>query len=186
MKTCFNCRYVNDDDACYCASCGADISSGALAEEQRFLDDCRRSLNHERRALRIVGIVFTVIAAIICLGLIAALIGTLASVSDATDEAALVTTVSFIAITIDLFVYVPWLLVTGIVNLVSASRTEKAMDAVYTDLSAVVRRNGSVKRIVFGAFFNSIAMIFIIINFSKLKSNRALIERIIARQSQTF
>lgn len=191
MKTCWNCHTANVDEAGYCASCGADLSTGALAEEKRFLDDCRRSLGHERRALRIVGIVFIVFCAIMMLMLLLMFLNEAATVSfiiddvgdGAADDIAFAGAAVFMLALIYLFVYFAVFLASGIVNLVSASRTGKMLDMVYTDLSAVNKRNGSAKRIVFAAFFNTIAMIFIIINFSRLKKNSALVERIIARQN---
>lgn len=174
MKTCWRCHTSNGDGAGYCASCGADLSTGVLAEEQRFLDDCRISLRHERRALRIFGIVFIVFCAIT----LAVMPLIFISVRNA-----YITAFALILAELYLFVYFAMFLAIGIVNLVSASRTGKAIDAVYTDLSAVNKRNGSAKRIVFAVFFNTIAMIFIIINFSRLKKNSALVERIIAKQN---
>ncbi|MBQ3229827.1 MAG: hypothetical protein IJO64_00195 [Clostridia bacterium] len=183
MKTCWKCNRDNDDSVCYCAFCGAELKNDAHAEEQRFLDNCHRFLRYERLAYRITGIVFPILALLYVL-----LAFVYAGYPEQVDEEmiGLVLIPIFVYIIFMFVVYAVLFLGAGLVNLIASFKMTNTLNSVYTDLSVVQRRNGSAKRIVFAAFFNSIALVFVIINFVRFKSNKQLVERIIAKQKGTF
>ena len=52
------------------------------------------------------------------------------------------------------------------------------MNSLYTDCEETVKRCSSVGMIVFGALFNTVAMIFIIINFVNVKNNEKILKEI--------
>lgn len=96
----------------------------------------------------------------------------------AEDEAAALMVVGILFI-----VYGVVFLPVAIVNLVLKSKVGKYRDKLYTDCTDGVKHASSVGTIVLGAIFNSIALIFIIINFIFMKRNRETFERIKANQA---
>ena len=96
----------------------------------------------------------------------------------AEDEAAALMVVGILFI-----VYGVVFLPVAIVNLVIKSKVGKYRDKLYTDCTDGVKHASSVGTIVLGAIFNSIALIFIIINFIFMKRNRETFERIKANQA---
>ena len=96
----------------------------------------------------------------------------------AEDEAAALMVVGILFI-----VYGVVFLPVAIVNLVIKSKVGKYRDKLYTDCTDGVKHASSVGTIVLGAIFNSIALIFIIINFVFMKKNRETFERIKANQA---
>lgn len=96
----------------------------------------------------------------------------------AEDEAAALMVVGILFI-----VYGVVFLPIAIVNLVIKSKVGKYRDKLYTDCTDGVKHASSVGTIVLGAIFNSIALIFIIINFIFMKRNRETFERIKANQA---
>ena len=54
--------------------------------------------------------------------------------------------------------------------------------ALYKDFRAAHKRCNSIGMIIFGYFFNTIALVFYVINFVRMKSNKAMAERILTRQ----
>ena len=96
----------------------------------------------------------------------------------AEDEAAALMVVGILFI-----VYGVVFLPVAIVNLVLKSKVGKYRDKLYTDCTDGVKHASSVGTIVLGAIFNTIALIFIIINFVFMKKNRETFERIKANQA---
>lgn len=96
----------------------------------------------------------------------------------AEDEAAALMVVGILFI-----VYGVVFLPVAIVNLVLKSKVGKYRDKLYTDCTDGVKHASSVGTIVLGAIFNTIALIFIIINFIFMKRNRETFERIKANQA---
>ena len=72
----------------------------------------------------------------------------------------------------------------AIVNLKMVSRAEHYMNIVYTDAAAVEERAGNVGMIVLAAFFNSIALVFIIINFVRSKTEKDVLKSAQRRQEE--
>ncbi len=96
------------------------------------------------------------------------------------DEAAIAIV---LAVGIVFIVYGVLFLPIGIVNLVMKNKLTKYREKLYTDCTDGVKHASSVGTIVLAAFFNSIALIFIIINFVFMKKNRETFERIKANQA---
>ena len=99
--------------------------------------------------------------------------------SDAEEAAA----VSILVVGIMFIVYGVLFLPIAIVNMVLKGKVGKYRDKLYTDCTDGVKHAGSVGTIVLAAFFNTIALIFIIINFVFVKNNRETFERIKANQA---
>lgn len=119
--------------------------SGNKEAQQALLDNIYLRLKHERLCWKIFGFVWL-------------------------GYAALFTIIGFFAPVVFLYValmYVP----LGIINFKMIGKVDYYMNTLYTDCEPVVKRCSSVGMIVFGAIFNTIAMIFIIINFVNVKSN---------------
>lgn len=191
----------------------AQAPAAAPLSEQACLDKLATGLKHERLCFKIVGIVSLVLAAIMLVsGIIMTVAGayTAGEINDynhysdyiydlddffsdfdddfysynyyyntyAEDEAAALMVVGILFI-----VYGVVFLPVAIVNLVIKSKVGKYRDKLYTDCTDGVKHASSVGTIVLGAIFNSIALIFIIINFIFMKRNRETFERIKANQA---
>ena len=61
-------------------------------------------------------------------------------------------------------------------------KARKYRDMINYDLNTVVKRCDSIGLIVLGALFNQPALIFIIINFVRVKCKKKLIDQIINKQ----
>ncbi len=66
----------------------------------------------------------------------------------------------------------------AVISFVMVSKVNNYMNSLYTDCEPAVTRCSSVGMIVFGAFFNTVAMIFIIINFVNVKTNEKTLKDI--------
>lgn len=66
----------------------------------------------------------------------------------------------------------------AVISFIMVGKVDRYMNTLYTDCGPVVERCSSVGMIVFGALFNTVAMIFIIINFINVKSNKQTLEDI--------
>ncbi len=137
------------------------------AEEQALLDQFNLGLKHERLAWKIMAIVYAavmgvyffiaVIFACVSLGLLPAVV---------------------------LFcLYGVFFLPCAVINFYMCNRLTEYRNKLYTDCTDGIGHY-SVGSIVFSAFFNNIALIFIIIYFIKAKCNTNVIERIKARQDK--
>ena len=173
MKYCGYCGQVMDDSDEFCKKCGAAAiptpdatpDDVALAEEREFINGLHK----------VTGIVFLVLAAIyVFFGFIFAVAGL------ASEEVA-ITGVGITYMFICGITFVP----LAVINLVMVFKTQKYMTMIEqgTDIGAAITRAGSVGMIVFAAFFNEIALIFIIINFVRVKCNQQVIARIFDRLS---
>ena len=74
------------------------------------------------------------------------------------------------------------LLPAAIISFIMIKKVEYYQSTVDTDISIARTRCTSVGMLVFCILFNTIAMIFFIINFAKTKNNAAAFDRIAARQ----
>lgn len=144
-----------------------------IKEEREFLDVTHRFLRWERKAWSVTGKVLLifgiVLAALLCIIGIA--------VGAASSE---------IAVTIMLIVYAivysVLLIGIGIVNLKAGGKIAQYTDTLYKDFSIANKRCNSIGMIIFTYFFNNIALVFFVINFVRMKCNKKLIARILARQ----
>ncbi len=121
-----------------------EAPSSTKEEQQALLDNIYARLKNERLCWKIFGFVWL-------------------------GYAALFTVLAFAAFPIILYnlLFVPF----AIISFKMIGKVDYYMNTLYTDCTPTVDRCGSVGMIVFGAFFNTVAMIFIIINFVNVKSN---------------
>lgn len=145
------------------------------AEEQAVLDKYSLGLKHERLCWKIFGIVFTILSAFyILFGLFfGAVTATLAIEG---GEFAAVAPAMLMYIFAGLM-YLP----IAIINFSMKKKLENYREKLYTDCTDGINHY-SVGSIVFAAFFNNIALIFIIIYFIQTKSDKSVIDRIKANQ----
>ena len=143
------------------------------AEDRDFLVLTYRLLQWERKAWRISGIVFLIISIflLVCGALM------LPAAGETPDLIIDAVTALVYAIT-----YLP----VGIVGLIAAGKIPAAVETIYFDARPALTRCSSVGRIVFSALFSGVALIFYLINFIRIKTDRATVERILALQSETL
>lgn len=146
------------------------------AEEQALLDKFSIGLKHERMAWKFAGIFFLIANIFIAVG--ALFIGICAiAMDDYSGEVAFVYSTMASMYFIMAIMYLP----ITIINLVMKKKLEVYREKLYTDCRDGIGHY-SVGSIVFAAFFNTIAMVFIIVYFVQAKNNANVIERIKARQ----
>lgn len=178
MKYCVHCGHELSDEALFCDNCGASVTTqqaapvgNGLDTEKQYLDTFYRFFKYERLSWKIGGVVFLILS-LFFLGF-ALLFLTIALARDAEE----------VAMVAPLFIlYGLVFLPVAIVNLKMVKKTEYYMNTLYMDVRPTIERSGSVGMIVLSAFFNEIAMIFIIINFVRTKNNKALLQQIAYRQ----
>lgn len=181
MSFCSNCGKEINEGAAFCESCGAPASSsGLIAEEQKFLDQTYRFLRWERTAWKVCGIVLVVLGIVfaVLFGLMA-LVGALGIDSVGGDGVPLIIVGVIYGV-----IFGGMFLALGIVGLVSAKKISQYLDSMYTNFRLTLERCGSIGMLVFTALFSTIALIFFLINFVRIKSNRRVIDRILARQGK--
>lgn len=146
----------------------------SIAQEKEQLDFMYKFLKFERIAWKVGGIVITVLAGLFAfLGLIFLIVSADSYGYREDFYLSMGLTYFFMGI-----LYVP----IGIVGFKMVGKVEEYMNMLYYDAAPVVQRCTSVGMIVLGAFFNTIAMVFIIVNFAKTKSNLPTFQRAIDRQ----
>ncbi len=161
-----------------------DGAAQRVTLEEKALSEMSRYLRWEKRAWKIAGIVFIIYSVLFALaGLFVFTVGILYTDQSNTGYVPMpsvfaMMTVGITYIALALFSFLP----VGIINLIMINKVSCYQEAVYTDLPAARRRCTSVGMIVFGFFFNKIALIFIIINFIKTKNNAAILDRVEAGQ----
>lgn len=171
MKTCPYCGKALHPDAAYCDGCGNAVATMVPAADRgkEALDSLCRFMKFERLAYKILGIVMLVLGCVY-VGLML-VVGLVVLVGG--EGMGMFT--GFMGFVYMGFVYGGVFLAVGIVNLVLKKKVSALMDTCYSNPSAAIRRCGSVGTIVLAAFFNEIALIFVIINFVKTKTNRGIL-----------
>ena len=186
---CSKCSAEIPDNSRFCGVCGAPIPSAyeqatytppvsepvkeyTIAEEKACLDSFARFFRYERVAWKISGIVFLILSCFFG-GLSFLAIVT----STVVDEFLSVIGVMYM-------LYAVLFLPVAIVNLKMIGRAEHYMNIVYTDAAAVEERAGNVGMIILAAFFNEIALIFIIINFVRSKTEKNILKSAQRRQEE--
>lgn len=189
MIRCSSCGNDIPDTSTFCGICGAPVNNVdvGIYKEKECLDNFYRFLKYERLSWKIGAIV-----SFVCAGLFG-VIGLLLTVVSGAGMSAImgieyITDVPGTGIAaimgIEYMVMGVFYLPSAIVNLKMIGKTEHYMSIVYNDVNSVTERCGNAGMIVLGAFFNTVAMIFIIINFTRTKTNRAEIQSAAARQAQ--
>lgn len=201
MKYCSNCGSALEDSMNFCSSCGASVNTDEAkkAKEQNCLDRLSAGLKHERLCYKIFGIAWTVIASFILILSIFMLIGSSLIAENAVDysveyngseyyiedfdvEPDAVASALFIGLGSGYISMALIFLGVGIVNFVLASKVGKYRNTLYKDCTNGANHASSVGSIVLAAFFNEVALIFVIINFVFMKRNAQTFESIKANQ----
>ncbi len=169
----------------FCDRCGKSVEAEAIharaAEEQAFLDQTHRILKYERTALRIVGILFLVFSGIFLLFCGLTVAGLSALVFDPDTLAQVAAFGSGLAALL-LFLCALTLLPAGVVNLVAAAKITPLMQGLYPDVRPTEKHCQSVGWVLLELFFNPFALILLVINFIRFKSEKATVKRIIQNQ----
>ena len=182
---CSKCSAQIPDNSKFCGVCGAPVQTTygqtsytppvakeyTLAEEKESLDNFARFFKYERLAWKIEGIVMLVISCLF------AGLGFIFFMATIAEE-------FFAGVGTIYMLYGLLFLPVAIVNLKMVSRAEHYMNIVYTDAAAVEERAGNVGMIVLAAFFNSIALVFIIINFVRSKTEKDVLKSAQRRQEE--
>lgn len=186
MSYCIHCGQPMEADARFCPACGKEAAAPATPayapapyasiaytpEEQACLDSFHRIMNYERKAWKILGIILTVFGGIFAFFFLLMLV-----IGAADGDGELVG----LAVVYGVFLC-PAYLAMGIVGIVCAGKLKKQISQIYTNAAPAFAHCNSVGMIVLSALFNEIALIFVIINFVRAKTNRALMEQILAKQ----
>lgn len=192
MAFCSRCGNELNPGAAFCSTCGAPQAQqpnyqpqpttlvptvNPQTEEQEFLDTTHRLLRWEKKAWHIAGKVFLIMgivfAALFCLlSIVFALAG------DYEMEA--------LAVVYFLYsiIYGAMFIALGIVSQKAEAKIPQYLDTLYTNFRLTYDRCGSVGMLIFNVILGAISPIFFIINFVRMKTNKDLIMRIMARQQQ--
>lgn len=192
MGYCMKCGQEIIEGAAFCIGCGTPVEAKAPAaaepavadskweaEEREFLENTRRLLVWERTAwsiaskvFLIMGIVFAALFSLVFLvGIAAAIDG------DTFGGIALGMGLAYAIFFGGTFIAL------GIINKKASQKLPQYIDTVYTDFSLTYNRCGNVGMLVFSVILGAISPIFFIINFVRMKTNRALIEKIMSIQN---
>ncbi len=169
MKYCTKCGVQMPDDARFCVACGTQVP-GSTVMDKAVLDSFYQFLKWERLSWKIFGIVWLILSIILAVcGLIIMVSAAMTGFSYRLDMGI----IGFVYLLLGLL-YLP----IAIVNKVMVKKTFHCMEMLYIDPKSVLARCGSVGMIVLAAFFNNVALIFIIINFVRTKTNKEVIDRL--------
>lgn len=185
MAFCTHCGKTLSDGANFCEGCGkavyqeapthevVPVTVPASEEEQEFLTQTARLLRWERKAWSIAGKVYLILGIVF-----AAFFGLMAIIFAGIDEVSFFTGI-FLVYSL---IFGGMFIAIGIVNRKAADRIVYYQERFDRDFKATYKRCDSVGMIIFCYFFNQISMVFYIINFVRMKCNKALIRQIIDKQ----
>lgn len=183
---CPRCNNELPDGSDFCRFCGATLDQGSdIQEEQDFLDKTHRLLRWERKAWSIAGKAFLILG-IIFVALYGLMALILLSYANGSDLAGAVHAFYGTLFSVYAIVLGGTYIAIGIVGMVCCNKVTRYMDTMYTDFLPTRNRCTSIGMIVLGAMFNTIAMIFYIINFVRMKSCGHIINRILSRQAKNL
>ena len=185
---CPNCGSAQADQAVFCANCGTRLQSTpeviptVQAQPSRrateFLATTKKLLHWERNLWKIGGIIMTVCGGFLML---ISLIILGSGTPPTGPEGAELDPMSGLVYLI-YFLYSSVFLATGIVNLVTAARITPHLNNMEKNFAPTAKRLDSVGRIVYTIMLNGYAVIFYLINFTRLKSDKQLVDEIISMQ----
>ncbi|MGN0452447.1 MAG: hypothetical protein ACI4GZ_01445 [Ruminococcus sp.] len=142
-------------------------TSGDKAYQQKCLNSLNLHLKHERLCWRISSFVFLAFTAMfVGIGMLMILAGIVSG-----EFAPAVMGIWYIIVST---VYIP----ITVVGFIMVKKVDGYRSKLYTDAGPAIERSSSVGMIVFGAIFNTIAMVFIILAFVLVKSNRETFDEI--------
>ncbi|MBR3750593.1 MAG: zinc ribbon domain-containing protein [Clostridia bacterium] len=177
---CHNCGSAQADQAVFCANCGTRLQSTpeviptVQAQPSRrateFLATTKKLLRWERNLWKICSILYFVAGAIFTLVFL--VLGKHEGVD------AITSSIMFVYA----FLYGGLFIGLGLVDLVTALKITPHLNNMEKNFAPTANRLESIGRIVFAAIFNNYALIFYIINFVRMKSNKQLVDEIISMQ----
>lgn len=203
MKYCEFCGHQLPDYAAFCERCGAQQPvmqqhvqpsyavhtaepAASPEEEYRLLEQMKKLLRAEHLAWKIAAIVNTCLIGLSVLGLIVLLASGFSftkffeSIYDYSEDFG--GSYDF-SVSLNSFAFsIPGV----IIGFIMAAKTKRYYQCIHTYPAAAINRCGSVGSIVMGALFNEVALIFIIINFVRCKSNKKLLDQILQRSYRSF
>ncbi len=179
MSVCRVCGKEISDDSSFCGHCGAAVNAPTPREFDRSVqEECLNTfysrLRTERKCWRIFSFVFLgftllfVFFAFVFFG-----------IGMSEGDAFMAGFLGGFYISYGFILFLP----VCIADFIIAAKVSRYIESVYSDCGPAITRSGSVGAIVLGALFNTIAMIFIIINFIYIKRNRAVFEQIRINQT---
>ena len=185
---CPNCGSAQADQAVFCANCGTRLQSTPEAiptvqvqpsrRATEFLATTKKLLHWERNLWKIGGIIMTVCGGFLML-ISLSILGS--GTPPTGPEGAELDPMSGLVYLI-YFLYSSVFLAMGIVNLVTAARITPHLNNMEKNFAPTAKRLDSVGRIVYTIMLNGYAVIFYLINFVRLKSNKQLVDEIISMQ----
>ena len=177
MAYCSICGNRIPDGGVFCSACGTPLPvvEPDPREEQEFLDTTHRILSWEMKAWRIAGNVLSVLG--IVFAAIFSLVAIIGGIAGMGGDGFFATFFFLYAM-----LYGGIFLAIGIVNLKVCEKIPGYLSTIHKDFRATNERCGSVGMLVFSVFFNGVALVFFIINFVRMKSNQAVISRILSKQ----
>ncbi len=185
---CKKCGAQIPEDAHFCTNCGLMVElslepspvveqTAPIVEEvslsdseKEFIENTKRLLRWEQKAWRISGIVF-IIMGVVFLGIFG-LLGLITITEDPTTSIMCFT----YCITYGTFPII------GIIQLIAAGKIPFYLNTIDKDFHYAADRCGSIGMMIFTMLFNTIALVFFLINFTRIRSCQPTIERIIAKQ----
>lgn len=189
-----HCGQVMLDSSTVCGRCGCSTEPSANAQQpfqpfvpqhdpaadQAVLDQVRIGLRHEHKAWKICAIAITILTAILilCLIVIADIAGNEYLRSFDPDYAYLLQVYVIVYAATALFAFVPCI----IIGFIMTAKCRRYLSNFHANPAAAVQHCGSVGSIVLAALFNSIVLIFVIINFVRCKSNKEALERAVSQK----
>lgn len=150
-----------------------------IKEEQEFLDITHRFLCWEKKSWaiygkvqKIIGIVISAICGLFC----TVFLSEISYDVDAAD--------AFVFFLIYLLFFGIPLLITGIVQGRIAEKMQMYIDTLYNDIGFVRDRSGNIGMLVLSAIFSGVHTVFFIVTFTRIKTNKNIIHRILTRQGK--
>lgn len=190
MRYCVNCGKALVEGAAFCSSCGASVTAKSpdpvpvndveLNErEHAFLENTHRLLRWERKAWSIAAKVFIITGIVFAaLFMLFALIGIIFIIDGDSFGGGMLTGIGFMYA----IIFGVMFIALGIVSKKAEEKLPQYIETVYTDFSLSYNRCGNIGMLIFSVLLGVVSPVFFIINFVRMKSNRAAIERIIRKQ----
>lgn len=194
MRYCTKCGREIAEGAAFCSECGAPIGTeisvpapvAALVsneelerQEREFLQNTHRLLCWEMKAWSIAskawlitGIVFAAIYGFVMM------VGMITAMVDGGYTAGFMIGFGFAYA----IMFGGMFIALGIVSKKACEKLPQYIDTVYTDFSLTYNRSGNVGMLIFNVLLGVVAPVFFIINFARIKSCGATIERILKKQ----
>ena len=146
-----------------------------VQEEKEFLEQTHRLLRWERKAWSISGKIALIMGIVFAAFFF--LIGVVGAIAGEDAGFAVFILMFWYAIIVG-----GMLIAVGIVSLINANKIPQYTDTMFKDFRAAHKRCNSIGMIVLCYFFNDVSLVFFLINFVRMKSNKELTKRILNRQ----